>query len=155
MTVRELKQKYPSIDWLEYFTRQLPYNIIIDDNELINVKTPHYIMDFEKLMRVTPKRIQANYAMARVVDTLNKYLHDEIRERKLQYDAILTGTIKLKARDKECIDMVALKLPVSISALYVRRYFNKDMKNNAVALVNDIKKQFNNMLQTVRKFLVR
>lgn len=56
MTIGELQQRYPTINWLRYI------NTIIDgtrvnENEIIILQSPNYIAALEKLLCNTPKRL--------------------------------------------------------------------------------------------------
>ncbi|XP_057331076.1 neprilysin-2-like isoform X2 [Microplitis mediator] len=149
MTITELSNKYPSIPWKEYFNRILKPHVQVDDNEITIVNVPSFISDFEQLMKLTPKRVQANYVMWRAVAASVSYLNDEIRKRQLEYSTALSGRTEREPRWKECVDIVSSTLSISVGALYVRKYFNEDAKKNAVEMVSDIRNQFNKILKTV------
>ncbi|CAG5102248.1 Similar to Nep2: Neprilysin-2 (Drosophila melanogaster) [Cotesia congregata] len=149
MTLTQLSDKYPSIPWKEYFNTILKPHVQVDDNEIAIVNVPSYISDFEKLIKSTPKRIQANYVMWRAVAASVSYLSDEIRKRQLEYSTALSGKTEREPRWKECVDIVSSTLPISVGALYVRKYFHQDAKKNAVEMVADIRNQFNKILKTV------
>ncbi|XP_011312064.1 membrane metallo-endopeptidase-like 1 isoform X2 [Fopius arisanus] len=149
MTVAELSKTYPSIPWKEYFNRLLPPSLQVDDNEIAIVNVPSFISSLEKLMRETPKRIQANYVMWRATAASVSYANDEIRKRQLQYSTALSGRTERESRWKECVDLVGGSLSISVGAQYIRKYFNEEAKKNAIEMVNDIKKQFNYILEKI------
>ncbi|XP_016921652.1 neprilysin-2 isoform X2 [Apis cerana] len=149
MTVRELSKKYPSIPWKEYFNTLLAPKIQVDEEEIVIVSVPNYIASLEKLLAATPKRVQANYVMWRAAASSVSYLTDEIRKRQLQYSTALSGKTEREPRWKECIDTVSGSLAISVGAMYVRKYFKQDAKNNAVEMVADIRKEFTKILKKV------
>lgn len=149
MTVAELSEKYPSIPWNEFINNMLKPHAEVDDNEIVNVDVPSYISDFEKLINITPNRVQANYVMWRAVSSTVKYLNDKIHERQLKYLTTQKGQTKRESQPIECVISVAEKLPVGIGALYVRNYVSKDVKKNAVEMISDIQNQFKKILQNV------
>ncbi|XP_015116946.1 neprilysin-2 isoform X2 [Diachasma alloeum] len=149
MTIAQLSQTYASIPWKEYFNRLLPPSIRVDDSEIAIVNVPSFITNLEKLMRDTPKQIQANYMMWRAAAASVSYLNDQIRKRQLQYSTALSGRMERESRWKECVDIVSGSLSISVGAQYVRKYFNEDAKKNAIEMVEDIRKQFNQILQKV------
>lgn len=150
MTVRELSKTYPSIPWKEYFNTLLAPNIQVDEEEVVIVSVPNYIASLEKLLATTPKKVQANYVMWRAAASSVSYLTDEIRKRQLQYSTALSGKTEREPRWKECIDTVSGSLAISVGAMYVRKYFKQDAKNNAVEMVADIRKEFTKILKKVR-----
>ncbi|XP_015111046.1 neprilysin-2 isoform X2 [Diachasma alloeum] len=136
MTIAQLSQTYPSIPWKEYFNRLLPPSIRVDDSEIVIVVVPSFITNLEKLMNEIPKRIQANYMMWRAVTASLKYL-------------IPASETQRESRWKECVNIVLKHLSRSVDVQYVRKYFNKDAKKNTIEMVDDMRKQFNQILQNL------
>ncbi|XP_012288606.1 neprilysin-2 isoform X3 [Orussus abietinus] len=149
MTVSQLNRNYPSVPWQEYFNTLLAPTIQVNENELVIVNVPSYISDLERLLSITPKRIQANYMMWRATAASISYLTEEVRKRQLAYSTALSGRTERESRWKECVDLVSGSLSISVGALYVRRYFNEDAKKNALEMVGDIRQQFTSILKTV------
>lgn len=149
MTVAELNENYPFIDWMEYFSKLLPPSIRIEEDEMSIVNVPAYIKDLGELMANVPKRVQANYVMWRASAASVSYLNDDVRKRQLAYSTAVSGRTERESRWKECVDIVSSGLSLSVGALYVRKYFNEDAKKNAEEMVNDIRKQFNRILNNV------
>ncbi|XP_057330914.1 neprilysin-2-like [Microplitis mediator] len=149
MTVAELSKKYPSIPWKEYFNRILKPQVQVDDNETTIVNVPSFMSEFEKLMKSTSKRVQANFVIWRVVSSTVGFLNDEIRKRELEFSTALSGRTERVPRWKECVATVSKTLPSSVGALYIRKYFDEDAKKDAMEMVSDIRNQFNKILQSV------
>ncbi|XP_015511770.2 neprilysin-2 isoform X1 [Neodiprion lecontei] len=149
MTVAELKEKYPSVDWKEYINMLLAGSVHVNDDETVIVNVLTYISDFEELVKNTPKKVQANYVMWRVAGASVSYLNEHIRKRQLEYATALSGKTEREARWKECVDIVAGSLASSTGALYVRKYFKEDAKKNAVEMVADIRQEFTKILEKV------
>lgn len=57
MTLTELQQKFPTIPWMEYFSRLLGPYILIDEDEPVIVIEPQYISALEQILQHTPKRL--------------------------------------------------------------------------------------------------
>lgn len=58
----------------------------------------------QELLRVTPKRVQANYVMWRVAGASISYLTEDLRRRQLSYVTALSGKTERESRWKECSD---------------------------------------------------
>ncbi|KRT85835.1 Peptidase, partial [Oryctes borbonicus] len=149
MTIKELQTRYQSIPWLEYINTLLAPDTVIANDETIIVSVPKYLTDFEALMSVIPKRVQANYMLWRAVASSVSYLTEELRNRQLQYHTIATGKTERVSRWKECIDIVAGSLANAAGALYVRKYFHEDARQNAKEMVADIRAEFKEILKKV------
>ncbi|KAL1513422.1 hypothetical protein ABEB36_002838 [Hypothenemus hampei] len=149
MTIREMQQKFPSVPWLEYINTLLSPDIRVTEDEIIVVSIPKYITDFEALIARTPKRVQANYVMWRAAASSVSYLSEELRKRQLEYSTIVTGRTEREARWKECIDVSAGSLSIAAGALYVRKFFNEEARQNAIEMVADIRAEFEDILKKV------
>ncbi|KAK9722856.1 Peptidase family M13 [Popillia japonica] len=152
MTIRQLQATYQSIPWLEYINTLLAPDTKVTDDEIIVLSVPKYLADFQLLMSKTPKRVQANYLLWRAVASSVSYLTEELRNRQLQYHTIATGKTERVSRWKECIDIVAGSLSNAagaLYALYVRKYFHEDARQNAKEMVADIRAEFKEILRKV------
>ena len=98
MTVADLSRVYPSIPWLEYMNKILAPFVHVDEREVVNVKEPKFVTELERLLAVTPRRVQANYALWRVVRDSVDYLNEEIRKRQLAYWTEVTGETEREPR---------------------------------------------------------
>ncbi|XP_018319545.1 neprilysin-2 isoform X2 [Agrilus planipennis] len=150
MTVAQLQNNYPEIPWLEYINKviDLP-EIAVDENEVVIVSVPGYISDLIRLLKKTPKRVQANYALWRAAASSVAYLTDDVRRRQLEYSTVLSGRTERESRWKECVDVATGSLSIAAGALYVRKYFHEDAKKHALEMVNDIRGEFQEILSNV------
>ena len=150
MTLTELTKRYSSVPLREYFSKLLPPTITVDEDKVAIVNVPSYIAELEKLMAITPKRVQANYLMWRAVSSSVSYLNDDTRKRELAYKTFLSGKTEFMPRWYECFDIASTRLSLSVGAMYVSKYFSKEAKKNAVEMVMDIRQQFNTILEQVK-----
>ncbi|XP_057330724.1 neprilysin-2-like [Microplitis mediator] len=149
ISIAELEKKHPSIPWLEYINKLLKPSVTVDKNETVILSAPYFITEFEKLINTTSKRTQANFILWRLIVDSVFYLNDEIRKPQVDFMTAITGRPKKELRSKECLDNISAYLPLVIGTLYVKKYFNEDVKNNAAEIVNNIEDQLKLTLQTV------
>ncbi|XP_053693911.1 neprilysin-2-like isoform X1 [Sabethes cyaneus] len=150
MTVKEFQKKYPYTNWVDYFNAILKdTGITIDENEVIIVSVPNFMEQLGPLLQNTPKRTMANYVMWRISGFSSFFLTEKLRKRQLQYSTALSGKQEQEPRWKECVDITSGSLPISVGALYIRKYFREDSKRAALDMVNDIKAIFVGILQKV------
>ncbi|CAH1130598.1 unnamed protein product [Ceutorhynchus assimilis] len=149
MTISELQDKFPSIPWLQYINNLLAPDTQVRIDEMVVVSVPKYMSDFEALIARTPKRVQANYVMWRAAASSVSYLNEDLRKRQLDYTTIVTGRTEREARWKECIDVSAGSMSIAAGALYVRKYFNEEARQNAKEMVADIRFEFEDILKKV------
>jgi neprilysin len=149
MTLSEVQAEYPYIDWLSYINAILHKDVQIKDHDVINVSVKRFFKDLEKILKETPKRTMANYVMWLITKSSSFYLTEKLRKRQLQYSKDVSGIEALEPRWKECVSATIDDLPMSVSALYIRKYFRNDAKKAALEMVQNIRVVFENILQTV------
>lgn len=149
MTIAEIQQNFPSIKWLEYFNSILYPEVQVNSNEAIIVVSPRYLSSLTDLIKRTPKRVQANYAIWRAVKSQISYLTESMIEHQLNYFRAMFAVSERQTRWKECVDEVSSELPILTSALYIRKYFDNDAKSAAREMVNYIKKSFHDILASL------
>ncbi|XP_025829399.1 neprilysin-2 [Agrilus planipennis] len=149
LTIAELNREFPSIDWLHYIKKLLPSNVQVTEDETVILGVPKYIRKLEKLIRRTPKRVLANYAIWRVVKSLIPYLSDIISQRELKYLKAISGQAERPPRWKECVEDVSSSLPILVGSLYVRKYVHRDTKTKVLEMVTFLKQEFINILKTI------
>ncbi|XP_044267679.1 neprilysin-2-like [Tribolium madens] len=149
LTIQELEIKYKNIPWLDLINIIMPTNVQVNKSQPVLVGVPYFLGAFEKLICETPKRVQANYVMWRVVKDLISYLNQEVRDRELIFKHAINGIQESPPRWKECIDETTSLLPIVIGAMYVRKYFHVDAKTSALEMVKYIKEQFKDILQSI------
>lgn len=81
--------------------------------------------------------------------SISVYLDAEVRDRYLEFMKVQSGKKEFEPRWKECVGFASKYLPIATSALYVRKYFNKESKTAANEMVNSIKNEFRETLKTV------
>lgn len=79
----------------------------------------------------------------------SQFLTDEIRDRSLDFAKISSGKRAYEPRWKECVGMTAKFLPIATGALYVKTYFDEKSKDAASEMVDAIKHEFREILETV------
>lgn len=150
MTIKEMQEKYPYVQWLNYFNVILkPTGLQIDENEVISVSVPLFFAKLGDVLKETPKRAIANYVMWRITGFSSFFLTEELRKRQLQYSTAISGKQEQEPRWKECIDIASGSLPISVGALYIRKHFNENSRAAAMEMVKDIRVEFEKILNKV------
>lgn len=149
MTLKQLNEKYSTIPWKIYLNKLLPSKIKIDDNEKIIVLVPDFIENMEKLIAKTPKKIIANYIMWKVFQDSEIYLTKELNNITKKITLKITGDKTIIPRWTTCMNIVQKNFLISTGALYVRNYFDNTKKKLIENIVDDIRYQFNGILNNI------
>ncbi|KAK4879425.1 hypothetical protein RN001_007571 [Aquatica leii] len=149
-TIKELQEEFPKFNWLDYIQNimDLP-DANITENEEIIVRAPHYIKDLLILLQHTPKRVQANYIFIEYADNLIPYLTETLKIRRALFYKLIDVDYIPKPVSAECRMISYLSVGLQVDYLYVTRYFNKTVKEQAEQLVMDIRTEFVEILKKV------
>lgn len=109
MPIKELQQKYPYINWLEYINAMLAPKVQVDENERVINDVPTFFKSLGEILQSTPKRVIANYFMGQIALSSSDVLTDEIREKRLVYRKIRLGQLIDEPRWKECVRFASSK----------------------------------------------
>lgn len=107
LTVKELQQKYPYIQWQDYINALLPEHVQIDENERVIDNVPKFLKELESILKSTPKRTFANYFMWRIALQTIGTLTKELRQKRLDYFKIRIGLQSEEPRWKECAKLTS------------------------------------------------
>ncbi|XP_057327161.1 neprilysin-2-like [Microplitis mediator] len=153
MSLKEIKEKWPGIKWDELIseTTESQEKFNYPNETMISIEIHHYITELEKLMKETPKRVQANYAVWKTIQsmipmvesvTLSKLYvaYSKIRDPSAVFD------------DIDCFDNLKMQLPELMYFYYVHHFaIDKRAKTHADQLTFDIKNKFLDILSSTYK----
>lgn len=94
-------------------------------------------------------RTIANYYLWRLVEFSTQFLSKDLRALAQEHKRRTTGQQAEEPRWKECTDVISNRLPAAVGSLYIKRYFSSDAKDEALNMVENIKREFNKTLMTV------
>ncbi|GFG41004.1 hypothetical protein Cfor_12600 [Coptotermes formosanus] len=144
MSIGELRQVIPQIDWAQYLTLVLARPV--STSEPVVVFALNYIQDLVTLLSKTPSRTIANYLMWRFVRHRANNLDDRFQEAKQQFYYVLFGREQAPPRWKNCIVEVNNHLGMAVGAMFVRKYFDEYSKNDTVQMTEEIMQSFRELL---------
>ncbi|CAD6233806.1 GSCOCG00007301001-RA-CDS, partial [Cotesia congregata] len=120
MTLSELKSKWPGIQWMDLFKQLFP-DFVIDLATPVQVKNPNYVTKLEQELSQTPKRVQANYAVWKVVQVSIHYIKSASlsRLRRSYWHQVLPN---YALPPIDCVEVVKHFLPFSIYSVFIREH---------------------------------
>ncbi|XP_031344638.1 neprilysin-2-like [Photinus pyralis] len=132
MPVSRLQLIAPNIPWLEYLNSVLNIpNVVIKPSYVIMVEHPSYFSELEKLLNNTPKRVLANYLMWKAVESSIPYITEKLEQFECS-----------TFRWPKCVSLTLESMPIAISALYIRKHFHEDIRQEVTEMISNIKKGF-------------
>ncbi|GFS75640.1 neprilysin-1 [Nephila pilipes] len=147
MTLAELQEKIPLVNWTLYFSIAMPLELT-DDEEVVVYAVP-YLLSMSDLVTNTSKRTVANYILWRFVYNRVSNLDKRFLAKQQEYYSALYGTQAISPRWKTCTVYVNKNMGMAVGSLFVKRHFNEKSKETAEEMIKDIKTAFLELLDEV------
>lgn len=143
ISIEKLQKQWPSIDWNRFVDKTLiPF---VDSNEkpILTVWNSTALTEFVKLMEKTPKRVQANYAIWKIVQYSVPYLTEEFREMQQMFQK-LVGYVGMPA-DDDCLETAKAYTKYALLNLYLDQF--KSSRETIKQMVITFKDQITKMIK--------
>ncbi|XP_031638615.1 neprilysin-2-like [Contarinia nasturtii] len=148
-SIHQLQLSYPYINWLDYINWNLYGELHVDETEIVIILDTKYVSQVNAVLELTPKRTIANYFAWKSVLNEAKLLNNALHQRRQEYLAKTSGMLKADPRDTECLKLTMSHLPISVAALYVRRYADEESKKSVIDMYKNIHAEFIKTLNKV------
>ncbi|XP_014295904.1 neprilysin-2 [Microplitis demolitor] len=137
-TLEKLNKKFPLVNW-----HKLIDNVILSSLKTslkiseITLMEPSALSTFIELLEKTPKRVQKNYALWKIIQSGISYLTEECRELKRKY--CLTQNCKNTTRALSCVGVIKRYLGPAVNLLYAKNYYSSDIDKIITDMIVNIK----------------
>ncbi|XP_032888089.1 endothelin-converting enzyme 2 isoform X2 [Amblyraja radiata] len=147
MTIADLQNLSPFIDWLDYLSFALA-PLELNDTEPVVVYAKNYLQLMSDLINNTDKSILNNYMMWNLVHKTASTLDQRFENANKKFMETLLGTKKsCTPRWQTCIGNTDDTLGFALGALFVKFTFDKDSKVIAEEMINEIRTAFKEGLE--------
>ncbi|XP_057662026.1 neprilysin-2-like [Diorhabda carinulata] len=146
ITIQNIKKHYIRIDWVNYL--QHITGIPIKGSDQIVSDIDEYFNELYFLLQATEKRIQANYVGWIILSTNINFLSTKLRKK---YDQILKSsnvTLPVETRSDRCFQLSLGLFKWTAEAEYVRRYTTLEKKTRVQVMVDYIKSEMEELIET-------
>lgn len=144
MTVKEMLEEIPEIDWIRYLT--IIQDRTIDPQEKVIMFAKSYMKDLVKLIESSEPATVANYLIWRFVRHRINNLDNRFLEAKQTFYLECFGREKSPPRWKACVTQVNSNMGMSTGSLFVRKYFDETSKYDTIDLVHELQQSFREIL---------
>ncbi|XP_076044569.1 uncharacterized protein LOC143027232 isoform X2 [Oratosquilla oratoria] len=145
MTVQELVDEVPQIDWLYYLERVTDRRV--NASTEIMVFALSYFQRLVPLLNNTNKRTVSNYLLWRFVKNRISNLGSAFQKAKQAYISVLFGMTTQPERWRTCVNYINGNLEYPLGGLFVKRYFPESSKNATEGIMAGLREA---LVQTIR-----
>lgn len=134
MTIQQLMQDYPGIDWSHYFGIHGAAEV-----REVSVGQPEFLHAVERLWASTPVAVLQDYIRWQLIDAASSYLDDAMRAANFAfYGKAMSGREEDRPRWKRAVASTEGALGEAVGQLYVEKYFPAAAKERMVQLVRNL-----------------
>lgn len=144
MTVESLYENVPDIDWQRYL--EVVLQVEIDRNETIVMFALSFMKDLVQLLNNTEPKTIKNYMIWKFVRHRINSLDDRFHQAKQQFYNVLIGREKSPPRWKTCVNQVNSNMGMAVGAMFVRKYFDQNSKQDTLAMTHELQESFREIL---------
>ncbi|ERE82260.1 endothelin-converting enzyme 1 [Cricetulus griseus] len=150
VTAAELQTLAPAINWLP-FLNTIFYPVEINESEPIVVYDKEYLGQVSTLINNTDKCLLNNYMMWNLVRKTSSFLDQRFQDADEKFMEVMYGTKKTcLPRWKFCVSDTENNLGFALGPMFVKATFAEDSKNIASEIISEIKKAFEESLNTLK-----
>lgn len=144
LTLNELQEEIPEIDWMRYLT--IIQERVIEPDEKVIMFAKKYMQDLVKLIEASEPATVANYLIWRFVRHRINNLDNRFLEAKQTFYLECFGREKSPPRWKSCVTQVNSNMGMATGSLFVRKYFDENSKYDTIAMVHELQQSFREIL---------
>lgn len=149
-TLSDLESRWSGIQWMNLFNQSFP-DFVIDWATPVQVMNPNYVTRLEQEISQTPKRVQANYAVWKIIQESIHYVKSSSLSRlRRTYWHQVFPNYALPPID--CVEVVKHFLPFSIYSAFIREHGDIYAKSEATEFVDKIANKLGQVLEAVDWF---
>ncbi len=138
MSLTELSEIAPSVDWKEYLT-----DMGVNDVDTLIVAQPEFMKEYETIVNEVPVAEWKEYLRWRLIDGAANYLNNEIVQANFDFfSKELRGVEEMRPRWKRVLGNTNGALGEAIGKLYVDAVFPPEAKQKAQEMVENLKLAF-------------
>ncbi|XP_030072625.1 endothelin-converting enzyme 2 isoform X1 [Microcaecilia unicolor] len=150
MTVTELQQLAPAVDWLDYLNFALT-PLDLNDTEPVVVYGKEYLQQVSQLISDMDRSVLNNYMIWNLVQKTASGLDQRFENAQEKLLETLYGTKKsCTPRWQTCISNTDDTLGFALGSLFVKATFDKDSKETAEGMVGEIREAFEETLAALQ-----
>jgi putative endopeptidase len=137
VSLAELKQLTPTIDWIRYFRR-----IGLTRFDSIVMKKPRFFQALDALLQQVPVEVWKDYLRFWLVKMNAPYLADDIFGELFAYDRAYTGALRPRDRWQRVLGAEGNRLGQPLAQLFVKQYFSTAAKSRYQAVAESVRDAF-------------
>uniref|UniRef100_A0A1B0CX70 M13 family peptidase n=1 Tax=Lutzomyia longipalpis TaxID=7200 RepID=A0A1B0CX70_LUTLO len=144
MNISDLMETIPGIDFKRYLSIVLERQVM--ENETVVMYAMDYMKHLVELLVETQPRTIANYLLWRFARHRTGNLDDRFQDVKQKFYFALYGREQSPPRWKNCVTQVNTIMGMALGAMFVRRYFDENSKEDTLLMTQELQDSFREII---------
>ncbi|CAD5231734.1 unnamed protein product [Bursaphelenchus xylophilus] len=126
-TIKHLKLAFPELDFAGFMKVVLDGYADVLDSDTVIIREVSYMKRAQNLLKLTPKRVIANYISWRIVQGITPLLPNKLRQLFYEFKANQTGMVHMAPEDRwvDCVNLAVILFDIPVGKLFVDNYFDE------------------------------
>ncbi|KAF5307508.1 hypothetical protein FQR65_LT06863 [Abscondita terminalis] len=145
LTVDELQKIYDEIQWADFLNNILYPAVSVSSSDIVAIPSHEYLGTILDLLSATPRRVQANFLVWKVIEEMIPFMTKELQNLKRNYTCQTGGESKINRADfcTEFLNNIYYARPLHILLQSSVTNFNSEIEE----IVGSVKTELLNMLR--------
>lgn len=135
MTMDEIKEKYPNIEWDRYFK-----GIGIEKIDKANVVSPGFMEFLNGYLPTLTDREKKDLMILDLIGGAGSSIGDDFYEASFEFSKVMSGVEEMEPRWKRAMGIANSMFGEAVGKLYVEKYFPEKNKKYMLDLVENLRK---------------
>ncbi|KAH0535904.1 hypothetical protein KQX54_019962 [Cotesia glomerata] len=119
MTVKEMTEEWPTVNWIKLFNESTIPHTYFTNQSIVTIKNLDYLINLLQLLKETPKRVQANYAIWKTVEYWAPFVPSiNLSQLELTYKKMNDPSYIHQIHNS--VNNIQMQLPDLVYAIYLR-----------------------------------
>jgi len=143
----------PEFNWQTYVSKVMEIaddpTLTIDADTEVVMYALRYSSNFTDIVDDYDATFIQNYLVWRVMKARHSYMPEILRDARINYNKVVSGTSAEEARWQSCSDQAEGSFPMPVGALFVEEYFPAENKKATEDMVREIRIAFKSNLNDI------
>ncbi|MDE6681855.1 MAG: M13 family metallopeptidase, partial [Muribaculaceae bacterium] len=135
MSIEEIREKYPNIEWDRYFK-----GIGINEIDKANIVSTGFMTFLNDYLPTLSEREIKDLLILDIIESAGDSIGDEYYKASFEFSKVMSGVEEMEPRWKRAMGVANSMFGEAVGKLYVEKYFPEENKRYMLNLVENLRK---------------
>ncbi len=135
MSMDEIKERYPNIEWERYFK-----GIGIEEIDKANIVSTRFMEFLNSYLPTLSEREKKDLLILDIIESAGDSIGDDYYKASFEFSKVMSGVEEMEPRWKRAMGVANSMFGEAVGKLYVEKYFPEENKRYMLNLVENLRK---------------